>query len=143
MQLNGKVFIVLIICLALVTLVAEPKQNGFDCSDQSIRGPFIALQIPLPTLLTICILIPILSVIIAENVIKSWRETPVNTMIKKNVRAFMFGMIINFVAVMSAKNIFGRLRPHTIQFCNANHYCPEGIPHSNLICFLQSLFRRL
>lgn len=132
MQLNGKVFAVLVICLALVTLVAEPKQKGFDCGDQSIRRPFIALQISLQKLLAFCIAIPIFVAIVTESLTRSGRKVPVKSAIKKNVMAFMFGLLINFVAVMSAKNIFGRLRPHTIQFCNASHYCSEGIARTHL-----------
>ena len=127
MKINGKILLILLICLTLVSLVAEPKQNGFYCNDPSIREPFMELRISLTKLLSFSILLPIIIIILAESVWKTSSQTPAKQMINRNISVFMFGLLANFFSVMCAKNIFGRLRPHTIQFCNATHYCSEGL----------------
>lgn len=56
----------------------------------------------------------------------------------------MFGILANFLVVMCAKNLFGRLRPHAIHFCNASHYCPEGLnPLNTDFEYYWQLFRLL
>src|SRR5258708_37753219 len=131
MRVNVKVILGVVVVLAIVTLGIEPRNNGFYCNDQSIRRPFLALQIPLSQLMVTCFILPIVIVVVIENMIKTMPQSAVKSIIYHNIIAFIFGLIINFLVVMLAKNLFGRLRPHTISFCNANHYCSEGNHNSD------------
>ncbi|CAG2113590.1 unnamed protein product [Medioppia subpectinata] len=127
MRVGIKVLIVLFVLIAFVSIIIEPKHNGFHCNDSSIRQPFNALQITLAQLLTIAMIIPVIVVIVIENVAKSVPKTQIKTIIYQNINAFIFGLFANFLAVMVAKNLIGRLRPHAIHFCNADHYCADGV----------------
>lgn len=126
MKVTSKTLLVLIIILGFVVLLSEPHKRGFYCDDASIREPFIELQISLRQLLTFSVFIPNIVIILSEFLSNKWTKNAIKTKIAHKLIGFHFGLLVNVLILLVVKNIFGRLRPHAIEFCNASHYCSEG-----------------
>ncbi|XP_054152411.1 putative phosphatidate phosphatase [Oppia nitens] len=126
---------VLVSTVIIFFLLLEPKDNGFNCNDTSIRQPFIKLQVSMAQLLSISVGLPIIAIVVIEKFISKISKTNNKLIIYHNIIAFIFGLFFNFLLVMIMKNLFGRLRPHTIRFCNADHYCPEGFIDKHIETF--------
>ncbi len=126
MQITSKTLLILLIILGFVVLLSEPTKRGFYCDDFSIREPFIELQISLRQLLMFSVLIPNIVIILSQLLSNKWTQNTIKAQISHKLIGFNFGLLANIVVLLVVKNIFGRLRPHAIQFCNASHYCSEG-----------------
>lgn len=129
MDLNWKIFL-LSYFLLIIDSSFTPYQRGFDCNDESIKKPFVPLEIPLKILLPTCLLIPILTIVAIELIVhkgKAKKDSAVqNGILSKiyhEVQTYHFGFLMNMVIVLYVKKFVGRLRPHALEFCNAMHLC--------------------
>lgn len=108
--------------ILLVKYLATPTQNGFFCSDLSLRHPFHHSTVPTYMNMSLSYGLPLL-IILSNNLTKrlgsrqrSFKTT--GSRLWTEVKCFLFGVLTTQMISGVAKQLCGRLRPHFVTVCN-------------------------
>jgi len=107
---------VMLTTLMVVKYVPNPTQNGFFCSDLSIRHPYFSSTIPTSINVTTSYGVGILLILFTRRTTRGWLVRLGK--VWSDTRCFLMGGLATQVISGVCKKLAGRLRPHFIAVCN-------------------------